>query len=378
MVGNRHSARLRGAISGKDKTDVVDAEVLSRTADVFTRRRLVPPSPDQLALRRACRRRHKVLVDHNRVYRRLLSLARWAAFPDVWIAFAGSRATAVAVLTGWPHLEALSRAQLPTVTDVVAAHTRRVGDVGRRAAAIRDAARGWARFWRDRLDLDGLAFEVTELLSDLTEGAHRLARTDEEARRLWERAWGDDPLVLSLPGVGPRIAPTIRAFLADGTMFTAGSQVAAYVGLAPSTLSSGTVTQPSRAITKEGPAELRLAFYQAANVARTIDPQLASFYRRLMVERGHCHSQANTAVARKLATRTWATLTSKRPYELRDLEGRPVTRSHAKQLAASLAVPEAVRRRTRARSAATRRGVSPAEPAASSLRPDPTRASNRR
>ncbi len=143
MVGNRHSARLRGAISGKDKTDVVDAEVLSRAADVFTLRRLVPPSPDQLALRRACRRRHKVLVDHNRVYRRLLSLARWA-FPDVWIAFAGSRATAVAVLTGWPHLEALSRAQLPTVTDVVAAHTRRVGDVGRRAAAIRDAARGFA------------------------------------------------------------------------------------------------------------------------------------------------------------------------------------------------------------------------------------------
>jgi hypothetical protein len=41
------------------------------------------------------------------------------------------------------------------------------------------------------------------------------------------------------------------------------------------------VTQPSRAITKEGPAVLRLAFFQAANGARRHDPQLAGFYHRL-------------------------------------------------------------------------------------------------
>ncbi|MDQ3643244.1 MAG: hypothetical protein M3450_17710 [Actinomycetota bacterium] len=76
----------------------------------------------------------------------------------------------------------------------------------------------------------------------------------------------------------------------------------------------------SRAITKEGPAALRLAFYQAANVARKLDPQLAS------------------------------------PYELRDLDRTPVTRRHAKELASSLSVPEVVRRRSRARSTANRRG----------------------
>jgi hypothetical protein len=43
-----------------------------------------------------------------------------------------------------------------------------------------------------------------------------------------------------------------------------------------------------------------LANIQAANVARAHDPQLADFYRRLMVERGHCHTKANCAVARKL------------------------------------------------------------------------------
>ena len=127
------------------------------------------------------------------------------------------------------------------------------------------------------------------------------------------------------------------------------------MGLNPSNWSSGQMEAPSRAITKEGPAVLRLAFYQAGNVARTLDPQLAAFYRRLMVERGHCHTQASCAAARKLVARTWATLTAGRGYQLRDLDGQPITRRQAKQQATALAVPDDVRQRARARSAATHR-----------------------
>ena len=36
LVGTRHSARLRGAISGKHKSDVIDADMLSLAGDVFT------------------------------------------------------------------------------------------------------------------------------------------------------------------------------------------------------------------------------------------------------------------------------------------------------------------------------------------------------
>jgi len=74
-----------------------------------------------------------------------------------------------------------------------------------------------------------------------------------------------------------------------------------------------------------------------------------------MVERGHCHTQASCAVARKLVGRTWATLTSASCYQLRSLDGQPITRRHARQQAATLAVPDDVRRRARARSAATHR-----------------------
>ena len=126
--------------------------------------------------------------------------------------------------------------------------------------------------------------------------------------------------------------------------------------MTPSTWSSGTITQPSRAITKEGPPILRLAFYQAAGGARRVDPQLAAYYQHLMLERGHCHTQATVAVARKLIERTWTVLSRGEPYQLRALDGTPVTAVAGRALARTVyAVPDDVRARARARSAATHR-----------------------
>lgn len=354
LVGNRHSARLRSALAGKNKSDPIDAAVLSRAGEFFSLEPARIPDAAELALRRAAQRRGKAITDANRALRRVISLARWA-FPDVWNAFARSRPTALAVLRRWPHVETLSRARVASIAEVVAAHTRGVNDVETRAHAIRSAAGAWCEFWQGHLDLDGLAWETSELLDDLAVADARVERATEAARNRWEALWGDDPLLLSMPGMGPITAPTVRAFLADGTHLADAKQAQAFVGLNPSNWSSGTMESPSRAITKEGPPVLRLAFYQAANVARTVDPQLAAFYRRLMLERGHCHTQANCAVARKLVARTWVTISTGSPYELRDLDGRAVTRRQAKTIAAALAVPDDVRRRTRARSAATHR-----------------------
>jgi transposase len=354
LVGNRHSARLRSALAGKNKSDPIDAGVLSRAGEFFELEPARIPDATELALRRAAQRRGKAITDANRSLRRLISLARWA-FPDLWNAFAGSRPTALAILERWPHLRLLQRARIGTVAEVVAAHTRAVTNVEARAERIRACAGAWAEFWDGHLDLDALAWETTELLDDLHAGDARVERAGEQARVLWERLWGDDALLLSVPGMGPIIAPTVRAFLADCKHFDDAKQAQAFVGLNPSNWSSGQMNSPSRAITKEGPPALRLAFYQAGNVARSHDPQLAEFYRRLMVERGHCHTKANCAVARKLVARTWATLRSGTPYQLRDLDGAAITRRAATALAAKLAVPDDIRRHRRAQSAATHR-----------------------
>jgi transposase len=355
LVGTRHSARLRGALSGKQKSDVIDADMLSRAGEFFELEPVRLPSPAQLALRRVVKRRHRLVVQANRTHRRITALAAWV-FPDVWKVCASSRAASFSLLGRWPHLGALSRAHVSTIAEVIAASTRGVTDVQRRAERIHDAARAWVEFWDRRLDLDAVADELTELLEEYDHGQERIARAEAEAARRWEAAWGDDELLLSVPGMGPVVAPAVRAFFCDGSGLGDTKAAQSYVGLAPSNWSSGTVAQPSRAITKEGPEELRLAFYLAANAARTVDPQLAAFYRRLMVERGHCHSKATCAVARKLIARTWVTITTGVPYEMRDLDGRPITRRAAKELARSFAVPDQVRQRSRSHTVETRRG----------------------
>jgi hypothetical protein len=51
MIGARHSSRLRGAIMGKNKSDVIDSEVLTHAGEIFDPPPLVLASPAQLALR---------------------------------------------------------------------------------------------------------------------------------------------------------------------------------------------------------------------------------------------------------------------------------------------------------------------------------------
>jgi transposase len=355
LLGSRHSARLRGAIAGKNKSDVIDADVLARAGDVFTLRPVPVQTAPQLALRRAVTRRGAAVIDGNRYWRRLMSLARWA-FPDVWTAFGGSLSTAIAVLDRWPHLTQLGAARRASLTALVAEHTRAVGDVPARVEQIRQAATAWARFWDGHLDLDALAWDVTEHLTDYHAALERVARATTQANTYWEQLFGDDELLHSLPGIGPATGPTFRAFFGDGSMFESGKQAACYAGIVPSNWSSGTVTQPSRAITKEGPAVLRLACYQAANAARQADPQLAALYYRLMTERGHCHTQANVAVARKLVERVWTVISRGQRYQLCDTDGQPITSRAAKTLIAErFTVPADVRKRARAHSAATHR-----------------------
>lgn len=355
LVGARHCARLRGAIAGKNKSDVIDADVLTRAGQVFELTPLTLPSPAQLALRRAVLRRAGAVTDANRSWRRLMSLARWA-FPDVWTAFGGSLPTATAVLERWPDLRSLAGARRSTLTAVIAAHTRGVADTPARAEAVKTAAAGWVAFWTGHLDLDALAIDVTEHLTDLADDRARVARLTVHSTRWWEHLYGDDTLLCSVPGMGPVTAPTVRAFLGDGTGFASAKKAASYVGITPSIWSSGTTDHRGRAITKEGPAPLRLAFFQAAGAARRTDPQLAAFYHRLMTQRAHCHTKATIAVARKLAERTWVTLTTGHPYQLRDTDGTPVTAREAKEIITTrYRVDPATRARTRAHADVSRK-----------------------
>lgn len=349
LIETRHSSKLREAISGKNKTDVIDADLLASSGELFGLSASELPTSGRVALRRAVRRRHRMTAEAHNAEVRLWSIAAWG-FPDLWKAMGGSHRLARAVLGRWPRLDQLGRAYISSLAPLCRAYLREAGDPEQRAERIKDTAGGWARFWTGRLDLDVLAWEITELLDDIDVADRKVDEATRKATRLWRSQWGSDDLLVSVSGMGSVTAPVVRAYLGDASQFSDSKKAAAFVGLNPSNWESGLMVSPSRPITKEGPPELRVAFYQAANVARQFDPQLAAFYQRMMCERGHHHTQATCAVARKLVCRVWATLTSGTRYELRDVEGNPIHKTEARRLAAGYAVPEHIRRRARARS----------------------------
>ncbi|WP_164200431.1 transposase [[Micrococcus luteus] ATCC 49442] len=115
----------------------------------------------------------------------------------------------------------------------------------------------------------------------------------------------------------------------------APKKAANYVGITPSNWSSGTMNQSRRAISKEGPAPLRLAFCQASSVARTMDPSCrvlspAHDRTRPLPHPGHYRGRQETG-RKDLENPHHRT----QMYELRDLEGQPVTKRAAKEITAS-------------------------------------------
>ena len=72
----------------------------------------------------------------------------------------------------------------------------------------------------------------------------------------------------------------------------------------------------------------------AASQARRIDPTLAAKYHRLMVEAGKHHNSAICHIATTLLTRIIACWRAGQHYQLRDINGTPVTADQARTIIA--------------------------------------------
>jgi len=90
--------------------------------------------------------------------------------------------------------------------------------------------------------------------------------------------------------------------------------------------------------------------YLDAETARQWDPQIAAIYYDQMVEHGKHHNQAICACATHLLDRVWTVLKEDRPYELRDVDGTPVTVEQARAIIAErYTVPKHLRQRNNRR-----------------------------
>lgn len=146
-----------------------------------------------------------------------------------------------------------------------------------------------------------------------------LERQLETLQREIARHIDDDPdlrdkreLLLSIPGVGDRVAQHMTALLTSHRFKTA-EQLAAYLGLVPVEWQSGSSIKGRPHMSKAGPAHLRKLLYLPAIVAAQHNPHVRALYLRLL-ERGKTKMAAIGAAMRKLAHLCFGVVSSRLPY----------------------------------------------------------------
>jgi transposase len=151
--------------------------------------------------------------------------------------------------------------------------------------------------WRGRLQLALTELEhVKELLDQAEQKLDELAKADV-----------DTQLLQTIPGVGPRTAEAVAAFVPEPERFRTSKQVSAYGGLVPRQYQSAATDHRGR-ITKRGPRTLRKLLVECAWVMLRYNAWARAIYQRLTHGGKTRKKQAIVALARKLLVRCWAML----------------------------------------------------------------------
>lgn len=141
-----------------------------------------------------------------------------------------------------------------------------------------------------------------------------LKKIELEQQRVINVAFAKQRALLeSIAGIGPRTSTVLLTTVGDLSQFDNHNQLAAFVGLNPKPVESGTSLRPRAHISKQGHARMRTAFYMAALTARTYNPACRALYERLLAK-GKPKRVALIAVANKLLKQAFAIVKSGVPY----------------------------------------------------------------
>jgi transposase len=117
-------------------------------------------------------------------------------------------------------------------------------------------------------------------------------------------------LLQSIPGVGPRTAEVVAAYLDEPSRFRNAKQVSAYAGLVPRQFQSGEQDRRGR-ITRRGPSLLRKLLVECAWSLVRYNVWGRAVYQRLTHGGKTQKKRSIVALARKLLVRCWAMLRDK-------------------------------------------------------------------
>ena len=169
--------------------------------------------------------------------------------------------------------------------------------------------------WLHDLELEqqGLALERDLLLDDLADSQARIRRVEAHLNAQ-AKAHPGVTLLMTIPGVGPRTAEAMVAWIDDVRRFARTKQVGSYFGLVPSQDASAGMNRLGH-ITKQGPGLVRMLLCEAAWQAIRRAPAVRAFYERLQRGDPNRRKIALVATSHYLARVMAAMLRNQKPWQ---------------------------------------------------------------
>jgi transposase len=152
----------------------------------------------------------------------------------------------------------------------------------------------------------------------------------------------------TIPGVGQDGACVYASFIANPERFSSLRKHRGWSGMVPNSKQSANAQSLGLKITQAGPRLIKKFSFLDAETARLRDPQIAAIYYDQMVHKGKHHTQAICTCATHVLDRVLVVLRDDRPYELRDVDGTPLSKEFALEIIQErYQVPDTVRQRNR-------------------------------
>jgi hypothetical protein len=310
------------------------------------------PSGQQLALQQLCRELSRVTTEIGSRKTRLQAVDKytWLGLPKALASFSP---TARWVRENWYNPWTVIEAGPGTIIQAWTTESGHEPAEATWAQALFARAQQMCALYGSPKQLD-----YQRLQDYMRREQRRLARAEAEADQLRQKSLR--PLyhqlypqrhLESIRGIGQDSAAVYVAFIGDIRRFPSLRHFRGWSGLVPASSQTGSTQSSGLHITQAGPNLIKRTAYINADVARRWDAQIAAIYHRQMMAYGKHHTQAVCACATHLLNRVYVILKQDRPYELRDIDGTPVTRQQAHQLCREkYHVPDEVRRRNNQRS----------------------------
>lgn len=208
------------------------------------------------------------------------------------------------VLKEFPSADKIAKANLTRLTNLIKKASN--GNHSKeKAIEIREAAR-----MSIGINSPAVSFRLVQDIKALEFLKEQINEVNEQIKPLLDCL--DSP-IMSIPGVGIEIGPSLIAEIGNIENFANPSKLLAYAGLDPSINQSGTMLSSYSSISKRGSSHLRDALFLAAFLICQNDITFKQYYEKKKDEGKH-HYVALTHVARKLTRVIFHLLKTKQKF----------------------------------------------------------------